>query len=261
MFNNLIESSSHRSELKRRGSFFLFTTVTYALLFILAGVGSIYAYDASLGEQDLEVVAILPPADLAPQNVVVDHPASIPRHGNATNELDERRNPTATVDLPNLAPDKVSTSPATELPVRGPYKVGPADSNAKIGDGNSELTGEGYRAVSPPVIEVITPPPDPAPKPAPKIIKAQEILNGRAVSLPKPNYPQMAKLMHLQAKVSVQVLIDETGKVVSARAIDGHPLFRQVSESAAFQARFSPTKLGDQAVKVSGVITYNFILQ
>ena len=33
MFNNLIESSSHISELKRRGSFFLFTVVTYAVLF------------------------------------------------------------------------------------------------------------------------------------------------------------------------------------------------------------------------------------
>ncbi len=49
MFNNLIESSSHRSELKRRGSFFLFTTATYALLFVLAGVASIYAYDAPRG--------------------------------------------------------------------------------------------------------------------------------------------------------------------------------------------------------------------
>ena len=46
MFNNLIESSSHASEFKRRGSFFLFTTATYILLFVIGGVVSIYAYDA-----------------------------------------------------------------------------------------------------------------------------------------------------------------------------------------------------------------------
>ena len=38
MFNNLIESSSHTTELKRRGSFFLFTVATYAVLFVIAGV-------------------------------------------------------------------------------------------------------------------------------------------------------------------------------------------------------------------------------
>ena len=56
MFNNLIESSSHRQEFKRRGSFFLFTVGTYFLLFMITGVASIYAYDANLGEQNYEVV-------------------------------------------------------------------------------------------------------------------------------------------------------------------------------------------------------------
>ncbi len=50
MFNNLIESSSHINELKRRGSFFLFTVATYTVLFVVAGVASIYAYDAQLSD-------------------------------------------------------------------------------------------------------------------------------------------------------------------------------------------------------------------
>lgn len=261
MFNNLIESSSHRCELKRRGSFLLFTTATYALLFVLAGVASIYAYDARLGEQDLEIITILPPVEIAPQNVVADHPASTPAHSKDTTDLDIRRNPTASVNLPTLVPDKTSAAPNPELPVRGPYKVGPDDSNVSLPTGNGPSDGHGPTATSAPVIEVVTPPPAPNPKPVPKIIKATEILNGRAESLPKPTYPQMGRMMGLQTKVSVQVLIDETGRVVSAKAVDGHPLFRQVSEAAAYQARFSPTKIGDQPVKVSGVITYNFVLQ
>ena len=71
----------------------------------------------------------------------------------------------------------------------------------------------------------------------------------------------MAKQIRLQGTVSVQVMIDETGKVISAKAVGGHPLLLAAAQQAAYGARFSPTKLGDQAVKVSGVITYNFVLQ
>jgi TonB family protein len=67
--------------------------------------------------------------------------------------------------------------------------------------------------------------------------------------------------MRVQGMVSVQVLIDETGKVVSAKAVSGNPVLMPAAQQAAYGARFSPTKLGDQAVKVSGVITYNFVLQ
>jgi len=55
MFNNLIESTSHAQEFKRRGSFLLFTTATYLVLFVIAGVASIYAYDAHLDSQRTEL--------------------------------------------------------------------------------------------------------------------------------------------------------------------------------------------------------------
>src|SRR6185369_13410032 len=66
MFNNLIESSSHTREYKRRGSFLLFTTGIYAVLLVLGGVASIYAYDARLEEQSLEIVTLLPPVEVVP---------------------------------------------------------------------------------------------------------------------------------------------------------------------------------------------------
>ena len=55
MFNNLIESSSHAKEFKRRGSFVLLTTITYGLLLVVGGVVSVYAYDAHLGNQSYEI--------------------------------------------------------------------------------------------------------------------------------------------------------------------------------------------------------------
>lgn len=85
------------------------------------------------------------------------------------------------------------------------------------------------------------------------------VLNGKATSLPKPVYPAAAKALHAGGSVSVQVLIDENGKVISASAISGHPLLRASAVSAAQGATFSPTLLSGQPVKVSGVIVYNFV--
>src|SRR5258705_3833097 len=65
MFHNLIESSSHTQELKRRGSFVLFTTATYVVLFAITGLVSIYAYDSRVEDQSFEVaITMLPPVEL-----------------------------------------------------------------------------------------------------------------------------------------------------------------------------------------------------
>ena len=87
------------------------------------------------------------------------------------------------------------------------------------------------------------------------------MINGEAIELPKPPYPQLAKTNRIQGMVSVQVLIDESGKVVSAHALSGNAFLTTEAVRAAYRARFSPTKIGDQPVKVSGTITYNFVLQ
>jgi TonB family protein len=60
--------------------------------------------------------------------------------------------------------------------------------------------------------------------------------------------------------ISVEVVVDETGKVISAVAPNGSAVLRDVAVQAALKARFSPTKLSGQPVKVSGVINYKFAL-
>ena len=85
------------------------------------------------------------------------------------------------------------------------------------------------------------------------------VLNGKAVFLPKPPYPPAARAANVSGAVSVQVMIDEEGNVISATAVSGHPLLRAAAAAAARGAKFSPTKLAGQPVKVSGVITYNFV--
>ena len=85
------------------------------------------------------------------------------------------------------------------------------------------------------------------------------VVNGSAISLPKPEFPAAAKAVNASGAVNVQVLIDEGGSVVSANAVSGHPLLRQAAEQAALGAKFKPTLLSGQPVKVSGVIVYNFV--
>ena len=63
------------------------------------------------------------------------------------------------------------------------------------------------------------------------------------------------------SRLVVQVLIDEEGYVISAEAVSGHPLLQATSVAAAREARFAPTRLEGQPVKVAGVIQYNFVAQ
>jgi TonB family protein len=103
------------------------------------------------------------------------------------------------------------------------------------------------------------PPPGPGPKPILKPVSGG-VLNGTALSLPTPLYPETAKRMRSAGVVTVDVVLDETGKVISATASSGPVMLREAATQAALKARFSPTKLSGQPVKVSGVINYKFAL-
>jgi TonB family protein len=105
----------------------------------------------------------------------------------------------------------------------------------------------------------------------PKMINGG-VLNGKAISLPKPVYPDSAKVAGVKGAVKVQVTIDENGNIESAQAVkdesdnneasteyaDAKAALRAAAESAALEAKFSPTLLNGIPVKIRGVIVYNF---
>jgi TonB family protein len=95
-------------------------------------------------------------------------------------------------------------------------------------------------------------------KTPPKTLTAG-VLNGKAMQLPPPRYPAAARAVKATGKVPMQVLIDTDGKVLSAKPLSGHPLLQSVSRDAACKASFMPTLLSGQPVRVSGIITYNFV--
>jgi TonB family protein len=263
MFNNLIESTSHAQEFKRRGSFLLFTTATYVVLFAITGVISIYAYDAHLETQSTELeITLVPllPEEAAPREI----PNTIRPASNSDNQPTRsiRTDYVDSASNPNNPPPTVGT-------VASP--VPPARPDSVLGNINADPPGPpaGSRGVvggtgNIPVNMDTPPPPPPAPAPTPvvpKILRVSTgVLEGKATSLPKPNYPPMARQIRLQGTVTVQVLIDESGNVISANTVSGHPLLAAEAQKAAMQARFRPTTLSNQPVKVTGVITYNFVL-
>ncbi len=103
------------------------------------------------------------------------------------------------------------------------------------------------------------PPAVSTPKPLLKPVSGG-VLNGKAINLPSPTYPDTAKRMRLSGIVTVEVVVDEIGNVISAQATSGPALLRDTAIQAALKARFSATKLSGQPVKVSGIINYKFSL-
>lgn len=77
--------------------------------------------------------------------------------------------------------------------------------------------------------------------------------------LVKPIYPSAAKMLRIAGAVSVQVLMNEAGQIIEAKAISGHPLLRAVCVAAARQSKFVPFTLGGLPVKVRGSIVYVFL--
>jgi TonB family protein len=116
-----------------------------------------------------------------------------------------------------------------------------------------------YRSDEARKVVVVNSDPPPAPRPLMKPVSGG-VLNGRALNLPAPIYPESARRMHIGGLVEVEVVVDENGKVLSARALAGPAALRDVAVQAAYRARFSPTKLSGQPVKISGKINYNFTI-
>jgi TonB family protein len=86
------------------------------------------------------------------------------------------------------------------------------------------------------------------------------VLQGNAIKRVQPSYPQIAKAARASGPVQVQITISESGEVIEASVISGHPLLRDAALQAARQWLFAPTELSGVPVKVQGILTFNFTL-
>jgi TonB family protein len=86
------------------------------------------------------------------------------------------------------------------------------------------------------------------------------VLQGHAVYRAEPLYPAAARNERVSGTVIVEVTVNETGNVISTRAVCGPDLLVPAAVEAARNWRFTPTLLSGVAVKVIGTITFNFHL-
>lgn len=267
MFDKMIISDKNGEGSKGRSRYFLVTSGLVAIMFATTVVLSIYAVDLNLGTDDFELSMML-----APVTPVEPEPKPEPE----PNQPSARQNsePTRVLNMlrldepPREIPNTISNTPNKfrERP-EGRFNLGPVDSadlgrSGTVGTGTkgpSSSSDNGSGSGSESVAEnTKLPGPPPAIKPKPTGPISLGVVNGNASSLPKPPYPAAAIAVNAQGEVVVQVTIDETGKVVSAKAAKGHPILKPAAERAAWQARFTPTLLSGVPVKVTGVIVYNF---
>ncbi|HLL99996.1 MAG TPA: energy transducer TonB [Pyrinomonadaceae bacterium] len=277
MLDQLVESKSHTGENTKRGGFLLTTFVIVTTLFAGGIVYSLFAKDLGTSDEGLELSTLVAP----PLPEEAPPPPPEPEQ-KPEKQVTSEKATTEIVRTDQFASVENTTTPPKDT--RGQQNVAKWVPGAKLGDRNvnpstpnagverGENTGGGITQSAPstPVADDDPPPPpkptpkptaEPTPKPAvPKII-SKGVVNGSAISLPKPPYPPAAKAVRAAGTVSVQVTIDENGNVISASAAGGHPLLQQAAVGAARQAKFRPTLLSGTPVKVTGIITYNFVAQ
>lgn len=269
MFDQLTESNTSEHETPGRRGYFVVTALIVGVLFLSGVVWSLYGKDLVLGNGDMELTVLVTP--VAPtENAPRPPQPKQERHETTRSDakVTTRQSNMMRVDEISVPPKGISTTPNTSKARTddsvidpGPEKhgitaliTGPGQRGDVIGDPESERNeGEVAKAVPPPPPAKIEPV---EPKKVAKI--SGGVVNGKAIALPVPVYSSAAKAIGASGIVNVEVTIDESGKVISARAVSGHGMLRQSAERAARDARFKPTLLTNEPVKVTGVIVYNF---
>ena len=267
MFDKLVESDLSGADLRPRRRIFVASFLFVGILFATAVVVGIYAADYTLGTDNFDIAEMLSPVAATEPVEEPERPQPRDRRTEPSDQTTRQTNQ-ARVDEPTIAPADISVTRNQYLSrptdafiiTKGPERTA---TPAYESDGSGREIGSGsakdFRVSGNDSADSGDPPPAPAKAEKRPAIKTGGVVNGSAIELPKPIYSAAAIAVRATGVVNVQVTIDETGKVISAKAVSGHVMLRQAAEAAAWKARFSPTKLSDVPVKVTGVIVYNFV--
>jgi periplasmic protein TonB len=257
MFDKLVESTKQKQQ--GRSKFYLVTSLIYGASLSVVAIATIIWFNPVLAEANIsaEILTLppipvpAPPPDFSPAPKVTPDPGFI----------EPKEPPKEIADAKTVPPlpPKITSS--------GPTIVGAPNIGNVTGTG---IPNSGGCSTCNDVVETAPPPPAPTPKimptptPTPKtsdIVRlTSEMVTGKAIRKVQPTYPYIAKQVKAQGTVPVQITISEEGRVLNATVMGGHPTLQQAAQQAALQWVFSPTVLNGKPVKVSGVISFNFIL-
>ncbi len=254
MFDKLVVSTAQRRR-GRTAKFFLGTVVIYLSTVAIAFALSVFLATPKLADTRSAIFVAALPAPRPPSEVV--------DHGNGggdppRQDLNNLRRLEDIIDHTQTNPPRIAVPAGTDIRP-GEGVVG--------GDPNAPPNSVGFIGGE---LRTTEPPPRPPDPPKPQARTTAEdgrplrvtsvVLQGKAIERRTPIYPPLARQIHLQGEVSVEVIISPEGRVESARVVSGHPMFAQYAREAALGWRFEPTFLNGVAVRVTGVVTFVFKL-
>jgi len=106
------------------------------------------------------------------------------------------------------------------------------------------------------LIQSTAPPPKVA---APQKVRiSQGVLEGNKLRDVQPQYPQMAKVAHIQGDVVLRAVISKQGSIENLTAVSGPPLLIPSAMDAVKQWRYRPWVLNGEPVEVDTIITVKF---
>jgi len=100
----------------------------------------------------------------------------------------------------------------------------------------------------------------PSAAPAQTLKVSQGVSQGLLVKRVQPNYPQLARQMHLQGAVELMAKISKTGDITEVKLINGDSVLSRAAIDAVKQWKYKPYYLDSQPVEIQTQITVNFKL-
>jgi periplasmic protein TonB len=179
--------------------------------------------------------------------------ASAPSHANPTNHPDgPAKLPEIMVQPPSI-PVHVQESPSDGAPEIGSSQGFGSANLPGIGSGPGDLLPGGSN--SGPAIPI--PPLAKPEKPRPM---SEGVMEAALIQKVQPQYPTVARLMHVSGTVRLRAIIGKDGSVSQLEVLSGNPLLAQAAVAAVREWRYRPTRLNEEAVEIETYITVNFIL-
>lgn len=258
MFEQLVESAERKRK-DRRWRYFLITAMVWVLALSGIVAGGVLAYDAKLDGQFELICKLVTPPPPVRRGGEAPHKARDSRPSVTSPWTNPPRNPPIGIQRQLDVPDVLHVDIGLET---GRGRGGTGSGAPGIPDG----IPYGVQPVGD-----VDPAPTPRPAAKPRVEEAVATnrplrvstgpLQGQAIKRVEPPYPPLAKLTHVYGAVSVEIVVNELGNVISARALSGHALLKEAAENAASGWKWKPTMLNGVAVQVIGSITFNFTLQ
>lgn len=105
----------------------------------------------------------------------------------------------------------------------------------------------------------VTPVAPPRPVSTPRLIS--KVMDALLIERMQPEYPAMAKRIHLSGVVQLRAVIGTDGRVLHLTVVSGNPILAQAAFAAVQQWRYEPTHLNGEPVEVQTQITVNFVFE